>query len=73
MYLVLLFFKIDSQIELCGFENDCSNTLENLKDDKSYTVAAQCWTLVQAEAGDERGLDEHKQASSRSTAARQAT
>lgn len=68
-----MFFKIDSQMELCGFENDSSNTLENLKDDKSYTVAAQWWTLAQAEAGDERGLGEHKQASSRSTAARQAT
>lgn len=30
-------------MEWHGFEKDCGNTLENLKENKSYTVAAQWW------------------------------
>lgn len=59
------------EMERCGFENDCCNALENLKENKSYTFAAQWWTLVQA-AGEDCGPAEPRQAGSRGTAAQQA-
>lgn len=65
-------FKLHGQMERCGFENDCGNTLENLKENKSHTSATQWWTLIQAEAGDKWGLAEPKQAGSRGMAAQQA-
>lgn len=49
-------------MQRCGFENNYGNMLANLKENKSHTVAAHWWTLVPAEAGEECGLAELKQA-----------